>query len=127
MYNKIIFLITLFIFLSCASTKYNEKAVNINNEIIEIILSTDKENIWGLFLSITGNITGGIELEIERHDTEDNFKFNYNYINNVNYIFSRHDGGPADYYSNVVIIRIYPIGNCEGELIIKYNFAGLDY
>ena len=123
MYNKIISIIVIFVFLSCVSSRYNEKTISLNNEIIEIVLSTDKDNVWGLFLNITGNITGEIKLEIERCDTDDNFKYIHSYVNDVNYYFSRSDGGPADYYSNVVIIRIIPIGNCEGDLIIKYNFA----
>ena len=126
MYKTFIYVIIIFVLNSCASySPNNERIVNIIGEDIEIILSTDKEYIWGLFLNITGNVSGEIQLEIERCDSD--YKNIYNYINNVNYKYSSSENTPADYYSSKIIIRIYPINNSKGELRIKYDFASNDY
>ena len=123
MFKRIIFIILTVILFSCTNYRYKTKIVNINGENIEIILSTDNESVWGLFLNITGKITGEILLEVERCDSD--FKYIYNYTDNVNFNHSSFENKPADYYSNKVIIRIYPKKNCKGKLLIKYDFGTL--
>jgi hypothetical protein len=114
------------VFLSFSCITYvprNEKNVSIDGKNIEIILSTDNENVWGLYLNITGKITGEIQLEVERCDSD--YKETYNFTEIVNYNYSSKYNTPADYYSNNVIIKIYPKENCKGELVIKYDFGTL--
>ena len=121
--KKIIFTIVALILFSCTNFIYKTKIVNIDGENIEIVLSTDNEPVWGLYMNITGKITGEIQLEVERCDSD--FTYIYNYADNVNFNHSSFEDKPADYYSNKVIIRIYPKDNSKGKLKIKYYFGTL--
>ena len=113
---KIIFSLLFSIcFSSCITLYFGREVIEINNDYIEIILQNNnkEKSVYQLYLKIRTNIEGKVRIE---WNNGENFERIIILENNDKFIYN------ADYYTNILIIKIYPENNCRGKININYRF-----
>ena len=75
--------------------------------------SNKEKSVYQLYLKIVANIEGKVQIE---WNNGENFGQTIILENDDKYIYN------ADYYTDIVIIKIYPENNCRGKININYRF-----
>jgi len=104
-------------FSSCATFFAKTVKVDLDNEYQEIILRNTKNEgyVYSLYLSVSGKIYDEIKIELNDGDiftrkevlTKGRSKYVYD----------------TDWYTDVVILKIYSKNNNNGKLKIRYYFS----
>ena len=113
---KIIYLLIFIMsFSSCITLYSGKKIIEINDDYTEITLQNNNKgkSVYSLYLKIKTNIEGKVQIE---WNNGENLNRTIILENNDKYVYD------ADYYTDIIIIKIYPENNCKGRININYKF-----